>query len=49
MLHPCGGLGKGAKSDVIGVLPRSQQCEVSEVMIGDADDGFVTDECAGSL
>ncbi len=48
MLYPCGGWRKSAKSDVISVLLSSQQCKVLEIMLGDADDGFVTHECAGS-
>ena len=48
MQFPCGGWGKGAKSDVISVLLNSLLGEVSEIMIGVADDGFVTHECAGS-
>ena len=48
MLHPCGGWGKGAKSNVISVLLNSLQGEVPETMICAADDGFVTHECAGS-
>ena len=48
MLRPFGGWVKGAKSDVTSVLLNSLQGEVSEIMIGDADDGFVTHECSGS-
>ena len=48
MQFPCGGWGKGAKSNVISVLFNSLEGEVSEIMIGDANVGFVAHECAGA-